>query len=35
MIVRHCNLLGQIVSENSTGIIIEVYDDGAMKKIIR
>ena len=35
MIVRHCNLLGQIVSENSTGIIIEVYDDGTMKKIIR
>ena len=35
MIVRHYNLLGQIVSENSTGIIIEVYDDGTMKKIIR
>ena len=34
-IVKYVNLLGQEVGVDSKGIIIEVYDDGTMRKIIR
>ena len=34
-IVKYVNLLGQEVGIDSKGIIIEVYDDGTMRKIIR
>jgi hypothetical protein len=34
-IVKYVNLLGQEVGSDSRGIIIEVYDDGTMRKIIR
>lgn len=35
IVIRRYNLLGQTVSLNATGVIIEVYDDGTMQKIIR
>jgi hypothetical protein len=35
-IVRYVNLMGQEINpKNTTGIVIEIYDDGTMKKIIR
>ncbi|CAB4160103.1 CUB domain [uncultured Caudovirales phage] len=34
-VIRRYNLIGQIVDETATGIIIEVFDDGTMQKIIR
>ena len=34
-IVKYVNLLGQEVDVDSKGIIIEVYDDGTMRKIIK
>lgn len=35
-IIKYINLLGQEVNiNNTTGIIIEIYDDGTMRKIIR
>jgi hypothetical protein len=34
-IVKYVNLLGQEVGIDSRGIIIEVYEDGTMRKIIR
>jgi hypothetical protein len=34
-IVKYVNLLGQEVGIDSKGIIIEVYEDGTMRKIIR
>ena len=34
-VIRRYNLLGQPVTESTTGIIIEVFDDGTMQKIIR
>ena len=35
MVIRRYNLLGQLVDETATGLIIEVFDDGTMQKIIR
>jgi hypothetical protein len=35
-IVKYINLMGQEINPNNTsGIIIEIYDDGTMKKMIR
>jgi hypothetical protein len=34
-VVRTINLLGQLVDENATGIIIEIYEDGSIRKTIR
>jgi hypothetical protein len=35
-IVKYINLMGQEVNpDNTTGVIIEIYDDGTMKKMIR
>ena len=34
-IVKYVNLLGQEVGSESKGVIIEIYDDGTMRKIIR
>ena len=34
-VIRRYNLLGQPVTESTTGIIIEVFDDGTMQKILR
>ena len=34
-IVKYVNLLGQEVGVDSKGVIIEVYEDGTMRKIIR
>ena len=34
-IVKYVNLLGQEVGSDSKGVIIEIYDDGTMRKIIR
>jgi hypothetical protein len=34
-IVKYFNLIGQEVSEDTTGIIFELYEDGTFKKIIR
>lgn len=35
-IVKHINLMGQEVNpDNVTGVILEIYDDGTMKKMIR
>lgn len=34
-IVKYVNLLGQEISIESRGLIIEIYDDGTMRKIIR
>jgi hypothetical protein len=34
-IVKYVNLLGQEVGMESKGVIIEIYDDGTMRKIIR
>jgi hypothetical protein len=35
IVIRRYNLLGQDVLPNATGVIIEVFDDGTMQKIIR
>ena len=35
VIVKRINLIGQEVDESATGIIIEIYQDGTMKKTIR
>lgn len=35
IIAKRINLAGQEVNENSTGIIIEIYEDGSIKRIIR
>lgn len=34
-IIRRYNLSGQVVDETATGLIIEVFDDGTMQKIIK
>lgn len=35
-IVKYINLMGQEVNpENTTGVVIEIYDDGTMRKMIR
>lgn len=35
-IVKYINLMGQEVNlDNTTGVILEIYDDGTMKKMIR
>ena len=35
-IVKYINLMGQEINpENTTGLILEIYDDGTMKKMIR
>jgi hypothetical protein len=35
-VVKYINLMGQEINPNNTsGIIIEIYDDGTMKKMIR
>jgi hypothetical protein len=34
-IIKHINLLNQEVSEITTGVIFEVYEDGTTRKIIR
>jgi hypothetical protein len=34
-VVRTINLLGQLVDENATGVIIEIYEDGSIRKTIR
>lgn len=34
-VIRTINLLGQQVNENATGIIIEIYEDGSIRKTIR
>ncbi len=34
-VIRRYNLMGQPVDETATGLIIEVFDDGTMQKIIR
>lgn len=34
-VVKVVNLLGQEVNENESGILLEVYEDGTVKKIIR
>jgi len=35
-ILKYINLMGQEVNpDNTTGVILEIYDDGTMKKIIR
>ena len=34
-VIRTINLLGQLVDENATGIIIEIYEDGSIRKTIR
>ena len=35
-VIKYINLMGQEVNpENTTGLIIEIYDDGTMKKMIR
>jgi len=35
VIFRRTNLLGQDIDENATGIILEVYEDGTFKRIIK
>ena len=35
LVIKRYNLMGQLVSENATGVIIELFDDGTMQKIIR
>ena len=35
IIAKRINLAGQEVNENATGIIIEIYEDGSIKRIIR
>jgi hypothetical protein len=35
IIAKRTNLLGQEINENATGIIIEIYEDGSIKKIIK
>ena len=35
-IVKYINLMGQEINpENTTGVVIEIYDDGTMRKMIR
>ena len=34
-VVKLINVLGQEVDQNTTGILIEVYEDGSMKRIIK
>lgn len=34
-VIRTINLLGQQVDENATGVIIEIYEDGSIRKTIR
>ena len=34
-VIRRINLAGQEVNEGSTGVIIEIYDDGSIKKTIK
>jgi hypothetical protein len=34
-VVKLINTLGQEVDQNATGILIEVYEDGSMKRIIK
>ena len=34
-VIRRYNSMGQLVDETATGLIIEVFDDGTMQKIIR
>lgn len=34
-VIRRINLAGQEVNENTTGVVIEIYDDGSIKKIIK
>jgi hypothetical protein len=34
-IVKYINLAGQEVNETYKGVVLEVYEDGTMKKIIR
>jgi hypothetical protein len=34
-VIRTINLLGQQVNESATGIVIEIYEDGTMRKTIR
>jgi hypothetical protein len=34
-VIRTINLLGQQVDESATGIVIEIYEDGTMRKTIR
>jgi hypothetical protein len=34
-VIRTINLLGQLVDENATGVIIEIYEDGSIRKTIR
>jgi hypothetical protein len=35
IIAKRINLAGQEVNENATGIIIEIYEDGSIKRIIK
>jgi len=35
IIVKRINLAGQEVNENATGIIIEIYEDGSIKRVIK
>ena len=35
IIAKRINLAGQEVNENATGIIIEIYEDGTIKRIIK
>ena len=35
IIVKRTNLAGQEVNENATGIIIEIYEDGSIKRVIK
>lgn len=35
IVTRRTNLLGQDIDENATGIILEIYEDGTLKRIIK
>ena len=35
IIAKRTNLLGQDINENTTGIIIEIYEDGTISKTIK
>ena len=34
-LLKRTNLLGQDINENATGVIIEIYDDGSIKRTIK
>ena len=34
-LLKRTNLLGQEINENATGVIIEIYDDGSIKRTIK